>query len=77
MAEGWELGVIAAVIIGGTNLNGGAGTVWGTLIGVVFVGVIVNGMQLLDFSLPVQWGVQGIVILVAVLINQFNHSRRE
>jgi sugar transport system permease protein len=77
VAEGWELGVIAAVIIGGTSLNGGAGTVWGTMIGVVFVGVIINGMQLLDFSLPAQWGVQGIVILAAVLINQLNQPRRE
>jgi sugar transport system permease protein len=77
VAEGWELGVIAAVIIGGTSLNGGAGTVWGTLIGVVFVGVIINGMQLLNVPLPEQWDVQGIVILVAVLINQLNQSRRE
>ncbi len=77
VAEGWELGVIAAVIIGGTNLNGGAGTAWGTLIGVVFVGVIVNGMQLLDFSAPAQWCIQGLVILAAVLINQINRSRRE
>ncbi len=70
VADGWELGVIAAVIIGGTSLTGGAGTVWGTMIGVIFVGVILNGMQLLDFSSPAQLCVQGTVILAAVLINQ-------
>jgi sugar transport system permease protein len=77
VAEGWELGAIAAVIIGGTSFNGGAGTVWGSMVGVVFVGVIVNGMQLLNVPLPEQWDVQGIVILVAVLINQLNQPRRE
>jgi sugar transport system permease protein len=77
VGEGWELGVIAAVIIGGTSLTGGAGTVWGTLIGVVFVGVIINGMQLMNVPQPEQWDVQGIIILAAVLINQINQSRRE
>ena len=75
--DGWELGVIAAVIIGGTSLTGGAGTAWGTMIGVLFVGVITNGMQLLDIPQAEQWMVQGIVILVAVLINQLNQPRRE
>jgi len=77
VGDGWELGVISAVIIGGTSLTGGAGTIWGTLVGVVFVGVIINGMQLMDVSQPWQWIVQGLVILVAVLINQLNRSRRE
>jgi ribose transport system permease protein len=66
---GWELDVIAAVIIGGTNLMGGAGRVWGTLIGVIFLGVLVNGMTLLNISEYWQMVVRGVLILMAVLIN--------
>ena len=68
-ATGWELDVISAVIIGGTSLLGGSGTVWGTLIGVVFLGVLVNGMTLLNISEYWQPVVRGALILAAVLIN--------
>lgn len=68
-AIGWELDVIAAVIIGGTNLMGGAGKVWGTLVGLVFLGVLVNGMTLLNISEYWQSVVRGALILAAVLIN--------
>jgi len=68
-AKGWELDVIAAVIIGGTSLMGGSGTVWGTLIGIVFMGVLANGMTLLNISEYWQHVVQGALILAAVLIN--------
>ena len=68
-AVGWELDVISAVIIGGTSLLGGAGTIWGTLIGVVFLGVLVNGMTLLNISEYWQHVVRGGLILAAVLIN--------
>ncbi len=70
VAEGWELEVIAAVIIGGTSLSGGAGTVFGTLLGVIFIGVISNGMILLDVRPYVQHIVLGAIILAAVLVNQ-------
>jgi ribose transport system permease protein len=66
---GWELDVIAAVIIGGTNLMGGSGRVWGTLIGVIFLGVLVNGMTLLNISEYWQMVVRGVLILMAVLMN--------
>jgi ribose transport system permease protein len=68
-AIGWELDVISAVIIGGTSLLGGAGTIWGTMIGVVFLGVLVNGMTLLNISEYWQHVVRGGLILAAVLIN--------
>jgi ribose/xylose/arabinose/galactoside ABC-type transport system permease subunit len=68
-AKGWELDVIAAVIIGGTSLMGGVGRVWGTMIGVVFLGVIMNGMTLLNVSEYWQHVVRGAIILVAVLLN--------
>jgi ribose/xylose/arabinose/galactoside ABC-type transport system permease subunit len=69
-AKGWELDVIAAVIIGGTSLMGGTGRVWGTMIGVIFLGVIMNGMTLLNVSEYWQHVVRGGLILTAVLINR-------
>jgi len=70
LGEGMELEAIAAVIIGGTSLFGGSGRVWGTLVGLVFIGVIVNGMTLLNLDSDLQYVIRGALILVAVLINQ-------
>jgi ribose/xylose/arabinose/galactoside ABC-type transport system permease subunit len=67
VADGWELDVIAAVIIGGTSLFGGAGSVLGTLLGAVFMTTLRTGMVLLGVSPYAQGVVSGIVILVAVL----------
>ena len=69
-ALGMELDVIAAVIIGGTSLFGGSGRVWGTLVGLLFIGVIRNGMTLLNIQHDVQLIVRGGLILIAVWINQ-------
>jgi sugar transport system permease protein len=69
-AKGWELDVIAAVIIGGTSLSGGAGTIRGTMVGIVFLGVIINGMTLMNVSEYWQHVVRGVLILSAVLINR-------
>lgn len=69
-ARGWELDVIAAVIIGGTSLTGGIGTIRGTMVGVIFLGVILNGMTLLNVSEYWQHVVRGVLILTAVLINR-------
>ncbi|MEV8467295.1 ABC transporter permease [Fluviibacterium sp. DFM31] len=68
-ARGWELDVISAVIIGGTSLFGGKGSIRGTLIGVLFLGVIVNGMTLLNVSEYWQYVVRGALIIGAVLMN--------
>jgi ribose/xylose/arabinose/galactoside ABC-type transport system permease subunit len=76
-ARGWELDVIAAVIIGGTSLLGGAGTVRGTMVGVVFLGVIINGMTLLNISEYWQHVVRGALILAAVLLNRLRAQRQE
>ena len=75
-AKGWELDVIASVIIGGTSLMGGEGKIRGTLIGVVFLGILVNGMTLLNISEYWQHVVRGVLILSAVLVNRINTAAR-
>jgi len=73
--RGWELDVIAAVIIGGTSLFGGKGRIWGTLVGVLFLGIIVNGMTLLNISEYWQLVVRGALIIGAVLLNHILDRR--
>ncbi|MBB3930147.1 ribose/xylose/arabinose/galactoside ABC-type transport system permease subunit [Kaistia hirudinis] len=70
MATGMELDVISATIIGGTSLFGGKGRIWGTLLGVLFLGCIANGMTLMNVSEYWQYVVRGGIILGAVLLNQ-------
>lgn len=72
---GWELDVIAAVIVGGTSLSGGIGRVWGTLIGVIFIGVIVNGMRLLDVREDGQLIARGVIIVLAVLLSRLQQGK--
>lgn len=67
--EGYELDAIAAVVIGGTSLNGGVGSIWGTLIGVLIVGILNNGMDLLNVSSYYQQITQGAIIILAVLLD--------
>ena len=69
-AKGWELDVISAVIIGGTSFLGGSGTIKGTLVGMIFLGVVVNGMTLLNINEYWQHVVRGGLILAAVMINR-------
>lgn len=66
----YELDVIAAVVVGGTSLFGGRGTIIGTFIGSMLIAVLRNGLNLLDVGSYVQQVVVGIVILLAVLIDQ-------
>jgi ribose/xylose/arabinose/galactoside ABC-type transport system permease subunit len=75
-ATGMELDVIAAVIIGGTSLFGGKGRIWGTFVGVIFLGCISNGMTLLNVSEYWQYVVRGAIILGAVLLNQMLERSR-
>jgi ribose transport system permease protein len=66
----YELDAIAAVVLGGTSLSGGKGRIVGTLIGAVIIGVLNNGLNLLDVSSFYQQVVKGAVILVAVLFDR-------
>ena len=69
---GYELDSIAAVVIGGTSLSGGRGTILGTVLGAVIIGVLNNGLVLLNVSPFWQQVVKGFVILVAVVIDKIN-----
>ena len=66
----YELDSIAAVVIGGTSLSGGVGTIGGTVIGAVIIGVLNNGLVLLNVSPFWQQVVKGLVILLAVIIDK-------
>lgn len=72
--QGYELDVIAAVVIGGTSLNGGRGSVWGTLVGALLIGVINNGMNLLGISPYFQLLVKGLIIIGAVLLDRLRQE---
>ena len=70
--QGYELDAIAAVVIGGTKLTGGVGSVSGTVIGVLIIGVMNNGLDLLNVSSYWQLVVKGIIILLAVVVEKKN-----
>jgi ribose/xylose/arabinose/galactoside ABC-type transport system permease subunit len=72
---GWEMNVIASVIIGGTSMFGGAGSVLGTLIGATLMTTVTNAMAMLKISVYLQKVVIGAVILLAVGIDQYNRKR--
>jgi ribose transport system permease protein len=73
---GYELDSIAAVVIGGTSLAGGRGSVAGTVLGCLIIGVLNNGLFLLDVSPFWQQVIKGIVILVAVAMDRFGQRNR-
>ncbi|MGC4232875.1 MAG: ribose ABC transporter permease [Niabella sp.] len=68
----YELDAIAAVVIGGTSLSGGRGTIWGTVMGAIIIGVLNNGLVLLNVSPFWQQVVKGAVILLAVIIDKLD-----
>jgi inositol transport system permease protein len=73
---GYELTVIASVVIGGTSLFGGVGTIFGTVIGTVLIGVLLNGLVLLDVSSYIQQIIIGVIIVLAVAFDTFAKSRK-
>lgn len=72
---GFEMDAIAAVVIGGTSMSGGVGTVGGTFIGILIIGVITNGLNLMGINSFWQGVFKGIIIMVAVVIDVFKKSR--
>jgi fructose transport system permease protein len=71
-----NLDAITAVVLGGTSLFGGRGTVIGTLIGAVIVGVFRNGLTLIGVQVIYQYLVTGILVILAVSVDQLAHRRR-
>ena len=73
---GYELTVIASVVIGGTSLFGGAGSIFGTVIGTILIGVLLNGLVLMNVSSYIQQIIIGVIIVLAVAFDTFAKSRR-
>jgi len=69
IGQGYELTVLAGVILGGTSLLGGSGSIWRTVLGITMLGFIQNGLLLLGFPYYVQWLVTWAVIILAVWID--------
>ena len=73
---GYELDTIAAVVIGGASLSGGIGSIFGTLMGVLTIGVLRNGLNLVGTSPFVQQIVIGVVIVLAVMVDANKRKSR-
>jgi len=71
---GMEMDAIGAVLLGGASLNGGSGTVRGTVIGVLILGLIANGLNLLGVNPLLRDGVKGAIILFAILMDQWGRE---
>lgn len=76
IGQGYELDAIAAVVIGGTSLSGGVGSVTGTIIGALIIGFINNGLDLLNVSSYYQQIIKGLIIIGAVLLDVKTKKRR-
>ena len=74
IGAGYELYAIAAVIIGGTSLMGGKGTIGGTLIGALIIGVLNNGLTLMNIPDEIKQIIIGVVIIIAVLLDRKRRS---
>ncbi|CUP81647.1 ribose ABC transporter [Clostridium baratii] len=72
---GFELDAIAAVVIGGTSLAGGEGKISGTIVGALIIGVLNNGLNLMNVSPFYQSIVKGLVILIAVLLDKKSRNK--
>ncbi len=72
--QGYELDVITAVVIGGTSMFGGEGGVWGTLVGVLRIGVFYNGLSLLEVQPYWQLVVKGAIVILAVLMDRLKRA---
>ena len=76
VAVGLELDIIAAVIIGGASLNGGVGTVLGSMIGALIMAVLRNGTQLMEWQTYFQEIIIGLVIIVAVFLDRLRQGKQ-
>lgn len=75
LGQGYELDAIAAVVIGGTSLSGGRGTILGTLIGALIMAVLLNGLRIMSVAQEWQTVVTGSIIILAVYIDILRRRR--
>lgn len=73
--EGAEINAISAVVLGGTSMNGGIGSMAGTLIGALFIGILNNGLNIIGVSSYWQEIIKGIVILIAVFFDVIKNKK--
>lgn len=76
LGTGIELDAIAATVIGGTSFNGGVGTAWGAIIGALIIGTINTGLDLLNVSPFMQQVVKGVIIVVAIIVDERKNRKR-
>ena len=75
MGGDFTLHSIGAVVIGGVPLTGGRGSVWGTFTGVLLLGIIANGLNLLHVDASWQYVVTGLIIIIAVIMHEQRQRR--
>lgn len=73
LGEGYEMDAISAAVVGGVSLKGGVGSIWGVVCGALIIGIINNGMNLLGVSSYWQQVVKGIIIVLAIVLDQLKH----
>lgn len=76
LGAGYELEAIAAVVIGGTSLSGGEGTILGTIIGAFIISVLTNGLRILSVPQEWQWVVTGGIVIVAVYADMLRRRQQ-
>lgn len=74
VGDGYELDAIAACVLGGVSMSGGVGRISGTVIGVLVIGIISNGLNLMNVSSYWQLILKGLIILCAVIIDMFRNK---
>lgn len=72
---GFEADAIAAAVLGGTSFNGGRGSIGGTVIGILIIGVVANGLNLLEIPYYWQMVIKGLIILLAVFFDTRKHAK--
>lgn len=77
LGSGFEMDAIASVVIGGTSMSGGVGTVGGTFIGLLIIGVITNGLNLMGINSFWQGVLKGVIILAAVILDVARKGRAQ
>jgi ribose transport system permease protein len=76
LGQGYELDAIAAVVIGGTSLSGGVGTILGTLIGAFIMSVLINGLRILSVAQEWQMVLTGLIIILAVYTDNLRRNKK-